>query len=327
MVRRVSRGRATVVLAFLAALLAAFPGVAAAQATGGSDTPFRPVATVNDAAITGFDLIQRAQLLAALGTPAASPDALRDEALQQLIEDRLKEQEAKRYGITVSDEELRSGLEEFAKRLGLGSADELIARLAQRGIARQTVEDLVRAELAWRKLIRQRFAGRIEPGEAEIDAEIALRAERAGVRYRLAEIGIPAGDPQQREKARALAEDLSRRLAAGGDFTAAVRRYSRAPSAAQGGEIGWVSSAQLPPDIAEALEGLEPGQVSRPVEVPGGFSILKVLDKELEKDAAGDLNDPELRERIRNQLVQRQVARLAEGLLQELRRDAIVEIR
>ena len=73
------------------------PGQAPAPST---QTMFRPVAVVNDSAITGYDLAQRAQLLAALGFPVASPEALKEEALNRLVDDRLKLQEAKRFGIT-----------------------------------------------------------------------------------------------------------------------------------------------------------------------------------------------------------------------------------
>ena len=57
--------------------------------------------------------------------------------------------------------------------------------------------------------------------------------------------------------------------------------------------------------------------------VPGGISILKLVDRR--ERNIGDLNDPQLRERIRTQLVLRKSARLAEGYLQELRRDALIE--
>lgn len=292
-----------------------------------SETLFRPVAIVNESVITGFDLIQRAQILAALGFPAASADALRAEALNRLVDDRLKMQEAKRYGITPSPEEIADGIARLAKQANM-EADVFVASLAQRGVSRQALEDMVAAEIAWRDLVRKRFVSRIEPGEAEIDAEIALMKERTGVSYRLADIGLPvAPDGSDRDKVRALAERIYRELAAGGDFRAAVRRYSRSPSAARGGEIGWVAAQQLPPEVAEALEGLEPGDITPPIEVPGGFSILKLLDRRVESLAAIDASDPELRERIRRQLMNREVARLAEGRLQELRRDAVVEIR
>ena len=310
------------------ALFAAAPA-ATAQDQGqqqSAATPFRPVAVVNGSAITGFDLAQRAQIMAALGFPAERREALRREALDRLIEDRLKLQEADRLGISATDEEIEAGIAELAGQGGL-EADELLALLSAEGISRQAVADSVRADVVWREVVRTRFSRRVQPGEAEVESELELLEERAGVDYRIAEIGLPVQDADRSPaETRALADRLFQELSQGGDFESAVRRHSRAPSAAEGGEVGWVSSSGMPPHIAEALEGLEPGDITRPIEVAGGYSILKVLDRRVR--SAEDLEgDEQLREQVRSRLVSQEGARLAEGLLQELRRDALIEIR
>ena len=292
-----------------------------------AQTMFRPVAVVNDSAITGFDLAQRAQILIALGFPTASPDALRAESLERLIEDRLKLQEGARLRLSADADSIDAGIEEFANRSGL-SVDEFRTAMSTQGVTELALNDMVSAEMVWRQVVRRRFARRVEPGEAEIDAEIALVQQRAGVSYRIAEIGLPADDEDRSmDETQALAETLYASLSQGGDFAAAVRTYSRAPSAARGGEIGWISTAQMPPDLAETLSGLSPGQVSRPFPVAGGVTILKLIERRV--DAAGtiDTSDPVLRDRVRNRLSNQRTARLAEGLLQELRRDALIELR
>ena len=297
-------------------------------ATGAwAQTMFRPIAIVNDSAITGFDLAQRAQLLLALGFTAASPDALRAESLERLVEDRLKLQEGARLGLSASAESIESGIAEFAQRTGL-SADEFRTAMSTQGVSEMALDDMVSAEAVWRQVVRGRFSRRVEPGEAEIDAEIALMQEREGISYRVAEIGLPVGENGRDEAAtRALADKLYESLSQGGDFAAAVKSYSRAPSAAQGGDVGWVSNLQMPPDLATMLSELSPGQVGRPFSVAGGVSILKLIEKRIDATDAIDASDPELRDRMRNRLANQQTARLAEGLLQELRRDALIELR
>jgi peptidyl-prolyl cis-trans isomerase SurA len=288
---------------------------------------FRPVAVVNDSAITGYDLAQRAQIMVALGFSAASADALRAAALDRLIEDRLKLQAAKRAGLSTSPEQIAAGIEEFAQNAGL-SADEFRVSMSAQGVTEQALTDLVSADIVWRDLVRGRFARRVEPGEAEIDGEIALFEQRAGVAYRIAEIGLPLTDAGRSEaETLALAERLSQSLNDGGDFDEAVRTYSRSPSAARGGEVGWVPATRLPPEIAGALASLQPGQVTRPVPVSGGYSLLKLIEQRSDESQRVDAASPELRERVRKRLVTQQTARLAEGLLQELRRDALIELR
>jgi len=307
------------VIALAAALASSAPAVA--------QTMFRPVAVVNDSAITGYDLAQRVQIMLATGVGDASADALRAAALDELIEDRLKLQEGKRAGLIPSPEQIAAGIAEMAQNIGMPE-DKLRAMMSARRVTEQSLADLVSADVVWRELVRGRFARRIEPGAAEIDGEIALIEQRAGVSYRVAEIGLPMTEGGRTEaQTRALAERLVASLNQGGDFAEAVKTHSRAPSAARGGEVGWVSSEQLPPDIGSALGSIQPGQVTQPLAVSGGLSILKLLERRSEAGSAVDPSDPELRERVRRRLINQQTARLAEGLLQELRRDALIELR
>jgi hypothetical protein len=61
--------------------------------------------------------------------------------------------------------------------------------------------------------------------------------------------------------------------------------------------------------------------------VSGGYSLLKLIEQRSDESQRVDAASPELRERVRKRLVTQQTARLAEGLLQELRRDALIELR
>ncbi|MDT8344278.1 MAG: peptidylprolyl isomerase [Thermohalobaculum sp.] len=290
-------------------------------------TLFRPVAVVNDQAITGYDLQQRMQILQALGVSTASAEALRGAALDSLIEDRLKLQEGKRLGLSATPEMITQTAAEMAERLGT-TPDAMSALLAAQGVSQGAVEDLIAAEAVWRDVVRARFARRLEPGPAEIEAEIAIVLGRDVTSWRLREIGLPAAEGNRGEAAtRELADRIAAEVAAGGDFGEAIRRYSRAPSAARGGEIGWVSERNLPPNLAAALASLQPGQLTPPLPVPGGFSILQVLETRVEKREQAAADNPELRERVRRALMTQQSARLSEGLLQELRRDALIEAR
>ncbi|MCL5777435.1 peptidylprolyl isomerase [Limibaculum sp. FT325] len=309
-------------LVFGLALLVGLGQPAAAQ-----QTIFRPVAVVNDQAITGYDLQQRMQILQTLGVSTASPEALRTAALDQLIEDRLKLQEGKRLGLSANPETIEQARADMAERLGT-TPDALSALLSAQGIGEGAVEDMLAADAVWREVVRARFARRLEPGEAEIEAELSLLQGRGVTSWQVREIGLPSAENQRGEEAtRELAERIIAEVRAGADFETLVQRYSRAPSAQSRGNVGWVTERNLPPQLAGALSGLEPGGVTAPLPVPGGFSILQVVDRRVETPQGLDPSDPELRERVRRGLMAQQSARLSEGLLQELRRDALIELR
>ncbi len=290
-----------------------------------AQTRFRPIAVVNDSAITGFDLAQRAQIMVALGFSAASPDALRAAALDQLVQDRLKLQAGKALGIKPSKEMIDGTLDQLAKRRDL-SAAEFKAVMNNQGVSDMALDDLASAEAVWRQVVRARFSQRVQPGEAEIDSEIALLKNRGEFEYRFLEVGLPlVSRGRTEEGTRALAEQLYAQLNRGGDFKAAVRKYSEAPSSVRAGDTGWVTTFGMPPELQAVIVDMNVGSVSPPFSVPGGLSILKMVNRRASPAATGD--DVQLRERVRAQLIARKSARFAEGLLQELRRDALIDVR
>ena len=312
--------------AVAAICVSTFAVIGAGMTSAKAQTLFRPVAIVNDSAITGFDLAQRAQILVALGFATADADSLRATALDQLVEDRLKLQAGKAIGLTPNQQMIDEGVAGLAANQDI-TANEFKAILSAQGVTEMAIEDLASAEMIWSQVIRARFANRVQPGEAEIDAELGLITQRTAYDYRIKEIGLPlTADGRTEAETRALAEQLYSALSQGGSFDQAVSRFSKAPSAARGGEVGWVSTLRMPPEMLRALSELTEGGVSQPVPVPGGLSILQLMEKRRTGSAAQTVS-PEIREEVRVRLVQRKSSRLAEGLLQEMRRDALIEVR
>lgn len=331
MIRRLGRGevpftppRATICLLALL-LLAASPLAAQTAPPGG--TPFRPVAVVNDTVITGFDLDQRVRLLRLLGFPAASAEALQQAALTELVDDRLKLIAGERLGLAPNASAIEEGYGTVAESLEV-SVPELRTLLANQGISKQAMDDFVAAGLVWRSVIQTRFMSRVEPGEAEIDGEIALLAGNQSADFRLQEIGLPStADGRTPEQTMALAEQLRQEATGDEAFTEAAERFSRAASAQQGGNVGWVSGDNLPPEIREVLSALAPGEISPPIQVQGGVTLFRLIDRRERGTREVDTSDPAIRQRVRDKIVRDQSARLADGFLQELKRDAIIEIR
>lgn len=300
-------------------------GTVLAAAPIHAQTLFRPVAVVNDSAITGFDLAQRAQILSVLGVSSASTDALRNQALDLLVEDRLKLQAGRRIGLKPNPEIVAAGLEQIAQRSNL-SANEFRTMMNAQGVTDQAIDDFAAAEIIWLQVVRARFADRVEPGEAEIDAELALLGQQGAFEYKIREIGLPStGQNRTEEETQVLARQLYNSLNSGESFEEAVAQYSEAPSKERGGELGWISTQRMPPNLLNAMRNLQPGSVSTPLQVAGGLTLIKLDDKRA-TGATGEA-DPETRERVRRRLMNVQSARLAEGLLQEMRRDALIEVR
>lgn len=254
------------------ALLLVFLGAAMAAAQSGG--PFAPRVIVNDEAVTNYEVQQRARFVELLG---ATSDP-RELALEGLIEDRLRDSEAKRLGITLSDEEVAKGMEEFAAR-GNMSVDEFTAAIGQAGVAPETFRDFVRSGLLWRKVVRGRFGPRAQVTEAEIDRALASTSGTSvatGAQVLLSEIVLRADTPEYRAESSELAERLQRTIRSESAFAAAARQYSAAQSRAQGGRMGWTPLSKLPPQVATQVLTLGPGEISDPVELPNAIVLFQL---------------------------------------------------
>ena len=118
---------------------------------------FAPVVTVNNRAITGFELDQRSRFLKVLGAPG---DVVA-QAKEALIEDRLRQFAARQMGISASDEQIDAGLAEFAGRANM-SVEDFTGELARAGVESQTFRDFVSAGVVWRSLVRQRVVPQVQ---------------------------------------------------------------------------------------------------------------------------------------------------------------------
>ena len=258
--------------------LLAIAGLALA-AVAQAQTAFAPAAVVNDDPITFYEIEQRARLLA-IGSNASPGPELNNAALEQLIDDRLRMQAAERFQVTASPGAISAAADELAQRQGQ-SRDQFIEQIARSGVSEDTLIDLLRPQVAWRQLVNSRFASRATPGDAEIDQEILLAAAGRSRSFRLSEIAIPA-PPGRESQAQALAQRVQQELANGASFAALARRFSRSPSAPNGGDVGWIPESRLPPDLAQVIGALQPGQVTQPIPVPGGLSFFKLENQRSE---------------------------------------------
>jgi peptidyl-prolyl cis-trans isomerase SurA len=241
---------------------------------------FAPRLYVNDRAVTEYEVQQRALFLRVLRAPG-NPE---DEALKALIEDRLRQTEAERLDIKLTEKELTDGLAEFASRANL-STDQFVAELAKAGIAPETFRDFVSAGLLWRQVVRAKFLGQVPISEADVDKALEASARPKALRVLASELVIPAPEGQE-AAAMAQAQELSDTLSGEAAFAAAVRRYSAAPTAGAGGRLDWLPLSNLPPAIGQKILALAPGEVSDPVAVPG--AVVLFLLRDVAEDASAE---------------------------------------
>lgn len=248
----------------LAGLLVPVPPAAA-------QNQFAPVIEVNDAVITAFEIEQRRRFLRVI-SPANSS---RDTARQELIDDRLRDQEIRRVGLELTEADIREGMEEFAGRADL-TAEQFIQALAQRGVETETFRDFVAVGLAWRELVRARFGNRVSIGEAEVDRALAAATTGSGVRVLLSEIIMPAPEGEA-EAVLARAE----RIAQAGsiaEFSSFASQYSATETRDRGGRLDWTPITNLPPALRPQILALAPGEVTQPISLDNAVALFQLRD-------------------------------------------------
>lgn len=241
----------------------------------------RATAIVNGDIITGTDVGQRLALIIAANGGEVSDEEkqrLRLQVLRNLIDETLQIQEAAANEINISEEEVEATFRQVAQQNFKQDIKAFDQYLRTQGSSTDTLKRQIKGELAWSRLLRRNIQPFINVGDEEVNAIIErLNASKGTSEFRIGEIYMSASQ----ETAQQVAENMRKildQIRAGGSFVAYARQFSEASTAATGGDLGWVRPAQLPQSLADAAEQMQVGQVVGPVEVPGGFSILYLID-------------------------------------------------
>lgn len=242
------------------------------------------VAIVNDDVISSFDVQQRVNLV--LSSSGVQPDQdiiqqVREQVLRTLIDEKLQLQEAERFEVEVTKEEIQESISRLAQQNDF-SAEAIEASLREAGISFSTLLDQIKAEIAWNKLVSGLLSSRVSVTKEEVDQVLdQLKSSSNKTQYLVAEIFLEVDSLEQEEDVRQGGLQLIQQMQEGVPFTLVAQQFSAAASAAQGGDIGWVQEGELAPQLNEALRRLQPGQVSPPIRTIGGFTILALRDRRI----------------------------------------------
>lgn len=241
------------------------------------------VAVINDQIVSEYDLRQRLALV--LSTSGMAPTAdnkkkMRPQVLETLKTEKLELEEAQRKNITVSPPEVDKEIEGILKDNNLTS-DQLKGVLARSGVAMETLRGQIAVQLAWQKAIEDEYGDRINITDQDVSDEMARVTEgKDKPHYLAAEIFLPVDSPEQDATVLKSANDLITQMQGGAPFPTIARQFSQSPTAAAGGDLGWVIDGQLNNDLNDALAKLAVGGVSPPIRAAGGYYILALRDKQ-----------------------------------------------
>ncbi|MBI2486812.1 MAG: peptidylprolyl isomerase [Deltaproteobacteria bacterium] len=280
------------------------------------------VAVVNDDLITLSELNEMAVKV------NSNPDAPKEDqraVLDQMIELKLLDQEAKKLGLSVSEREVDAAIEAVKRQYNL-TDEQMDEVLKKQNLTPEAFREQWRFQILGNKVIGTQVKGQIAVTEDEIKKyyEENYGEHDTGKEMHIAHILIPFDSPAEKEKARDLALEITEKARSGEDFGELAKKYSNdTVSAERGGDLGFVQKGDLVASLEEAIKEMPVGEISDPVESPSGFHVIKVLDKRESSEISIDDAREEIKQKIYRQKAESALKTWVEGV----RKTAYIEVK
>lgn len=247
---------------------------------GKVDPTFRkPTAIINGEIITGTDVDHRLGLIMIANggkIPEDEKERLRVQVFRNIIDEMLQIQEAKANKIEITKADIDQSFARVSQNFKR-TPDQMNQYLTGSGSSARTMRQQIHAEIAWSRLLRRKVE--VNVSDAEVNAIMKRLEDAKGTaEFRVGEIYLSASS-ENAAQVTANLRKIIEQLRGGGSFQAYARQFSEASTAGQGGDLGWVRAAQLPDALSQAVQEIAIGQIAGPIEIPGGFSVIYLLDK------------------------------------------------
>lgn len=203
---------------------------------------------------------------------------LRNKVLDQMILQQIQLDMAARGGIKTTDTEINQAILNMAKSQGLSDA-QMRASLAKQGLSMEQLRQQLGDQITNDKLKQREVDGKVFVNDDEVTRVINSESYKNRIDYHLSNImiGIPEQATQEIINQKSiLANQAEQLLQQGQPFEKVALKYSTAPNALSGGDLGWKSNTSLPPAIVDQIKNLPIGGVSPVIKFPIGFLIFKV---------------------------------------------------
>lgn len=241
----------------------------------------RIVAVVNDDVILQSDLNEAVhavqQQYAGHSEQLPPMNVLQQQVLNRLILMRLQIQKAQDQGISVSNADVDRAVAGVAQQNKL-TPDQLRAAVEQHGGSFAAFRQQLADQILVQRLHQSVVQNSVTVTDSEISNLLSSPTYKSGeVHLAHIQITIPGGaNAAAIQAAQAKAEQAIAAIRGGMNFHAAAIRFSDAPDALDGGDLGWRRLDEIPAAFADTVESMKPGEVSAALRGPTGFHILKL---------------------------------------------------
>lgn len=277
------------------------------------------VVLVNDDPISAYDIEQRERFLAVTTQEQPSP-ALKKKATEMLIEERLQLQAGRKESIVPDEDEVAKVIAGMAEKNNM-TPDKLAEALGQMGVNIKTLQDRVRAQIVWQRIVQRKFRHDVQIGDADVDKALSglggESGEKTSLQLRQVKYEVPSGADQAA---------IARQLAAFEALRAKVQSCANVPTLTKNMQGFVVTSiSDQPGSLTQPARTLvlkaKVGEMTPPTISGSAIEAYAVCSRQVTK------GDPEKREQAERTLMEQELGIRAEGLLRDLRNDAFIEYR
>lgn len=315
----------------------------------------RIVALVDGDPITSYEV----RKFAAEDPRLAQSNASSSDVLEIVITKKVLEKEIEAQGIKVTDADIDRYIANVRERNNINE-EQLDIALAQQGMTRARYRQQIKDELERAQLINREIRGKVsvspeeieryrkaQGGEDEPDADhepeptpkaAASAGEDEQITISHIVMQIPAGASEEQIAAiEARAAKIHEELEDGADFATVAARESEDGAAKAGGKLGTFKKSEIKDELANAVEGLDPGEISEPVRSARAIHIVRLDERvtakgggeeEVEEEEQVEVVTDTAREQIKEKLyAQALEERYNRWIKEDLRKRHSVEIK
>lgn len=247
--------------------------------------------------------------------------------MNRMVDDMLVEQEAKKKGIAVKEEDIMESLNDMMTRRRL-KLDDFKAALLKQGSTFEAYKEEMRSHLMKMRLATKEVRSKISVSDEEIGNYYSRNRDiyegKEAVRLQQILLLLPKNaDEETKERIRTDAEKILIKLKGGESFALMAVRYSQGPAAQTGGDLGFVEKGTLLPVVDKAAFALKEDELSPVIESAIGFHILKITDRR----GKGVKSLTAVREEIKEEIINEKMEKKLQDWIQDLRKKSFVEVR
>ena len=240
-------------------------------------TKIQILAKVNNQIITNIDLEYRLNLaieIANIPNEVKFRKQIKQQILNLLIDEKLKIQEAEKYGILISSEEVYSEISRLEQRLKL-SEDSLVKNFKKKNIPEIAIYNQIRGQLLWNKIISYRIANNISISNKQTEEALQNFIKSSGeVEYNISEIFINSTSDNLENSSEDKIYSIYDKVNVS-NFTILAQQFSDGALNID----NWYRESALSPEIITTIKNLQIGDISKPIQTNSGLHIYLLNDK------------------------------------------------